>query len=58
MSNVNIWEKFKQINKIGYGEYGKVYKVKKIETWEYFAMKEIEKEKFGGREDKLLNEVK
>ena len=57
MSNINIWEKFKQINKIGYGAYGKVYKVQNIETEEYFAMKEIEKEKFEGREDKLLNEV-
>ena len=58
MSNINIWEKYKQIYKIGFGAYGKVYKVQNIETGEYFAMKEIEKEKFGGREDKLLNEVK
>ena len=57
MSNINIWEKYKQICKIGYGTYGKVYKVQNIETGEYFAMKEIEKEKFEGREDKLLNEV-
>ena len=57
MSNINIWEKFKQIYKIGYGAYGKVYKVQNIETGVYFAMKEIEKEKFEGREDKLLNEV-
>ena len=57
MSNINIWEKYKQIYKIGYGAYGKVYKVQNIETGEYFAMKEIEKEKFEGIEDKLLNEV-
>jgi serine/threonine protein kinase len=57
MSNINIWEKYKQIYKIGYGTYGKVYKVQNIETEEYFAMKEIEKEKFEGIEDKLLNEV-
>ena len=55
MSNINIWEKYKQICKIGYGAYGKVYKVQNIETGVYFAMKEIEKEKFEGREDKLLN---
>ena len=57
MSNINIWERYKEICKIGYGTYGKVYKVQNIKTGEYFAMKEIEKEKFGGREDKLLNEV-
>ena len=57
MSNINIWEKYKQIYKIGYGAYGKVYKVQNIKTGEYFAMKEIEKEKFEGIEDKFLNEV-
>ena len=57
MSNINIWEKYKQIYKIGYGAYGKVYKVQNIKTGAFFAMKEIEKEKFEGREDKLLNEV-
>ena len=57
MSNINIWEKFKEISKFGYGTYGKVYKVQNIKTNEYFAMKEIEKEKFEGTENKLLNEV-
>ena len=57
MSNINIWEKYKQIYKIGYGAYSKVYKDQNIETREYFAMKEIEKEKFEGLENKLLNEV-
>ena len=32
MLNINIWEKFKQIYKIGYGAYDKVYKVQNIET--------------------------
>ena len=58
MSNINIWEKFKKICKIGDGRYGKVYKVKNIETGEYYAMKEIEKRRFKGNEDKLLKEVK
>ena len=57
MSNINIWEKYKEISKIGYGTYGKVYKVQKIETGEYFAIKEIEKGKYEGTEYKLLNEV-
>ena len=57
MSNINIWDKYKEISKIGYGTYGKVYKVQNIETGEYYAMKEIEKEKFEGTENKLLNEV-
>ena len=57
MSNINIWEKYKEVCKIGYGTYGKVYKVQVIETGEYYAMKEIEKGKFEGRENKLLNEI-
>ena len=57
MSNINIWEKYKEISKIGHGTYGKVYKVQNITTGEYYAMKEIKKEKFEGIEDKLLNEV-
>jgi len=32
--------------------------VKNIETGEYYAMKQIEKRRFEGNEDKLLNEVK
>ena len=27
MSNINIWDKYKEISKIGYGTYDKVYKV-------------------------------
>ena len=57
MSNTNIWEKYKEICIIGYGTYGKVYKVQNIKTEEYFAMKEIEKGKFNRTEDQLLNEV-
>ena len=57
MSNINIWEKFKKICKIGYGTYGEVYKVKNIETGEYYAIKQIEKRIFKGNEDKLLNEL-
>ena len=53
----NIWDKYREICKIGNGTYGKVYKVENIETGEYYAMKEIEKEKFEGTENKLLNEV-
>ena len=57
MSNINIWEKYKEKCKIGYGTYGKVYKVQNIKTGEYFAMKEIEKGKFEGTENELLNEI-
>ena len=58
MSNINIWEKFKKICKIGHGTYGEVYKVKNIETGQYYAIKQIEKRRFEGNKDKLLNEVK
>ena len=58
MSNINIWKKFKKICKIGYGIYGEVYKVKNSETGQYYAIKQIEKRRFEGNKDKLLNEVK
>ena len=58
MSNINIWEKFKKICKIGHGTYGEVYKVKSIEKGEYYAIKQIEKKRFEGNEDKLLMEIK
>ena len=57
MLNINIWDKYKEICKIGYGTYGKVYKVQNIQTGEYYAMKEIEKGKFERIKNKLLNEV-
>ena len=46
MSNINIWEKYKEISKIGYGTFGDVYKVKNKETGYYYALKVIDKQKF------------
>ena len=46
MSNIDIWEKYKKIEKIGFGNYGNVYKVKNKKTGDYYAIKEIKKEKF------------
>ena len=37
----NIWEKFKKIEVLGLGQFGKVYKVKYNN--EYYAIKEIDK---------------
>ena len=37
---------------------GHMDKVQNFETGEYYAMKEIEKRRFKGNEDKLLKEVK
>ena len=46
MSNtIDIWKKYKKINVIGIGNYGKVYKVQNIENGYYFAIKEIDKTK-------------
>ena len=46
MSNIDIWEKYKKIEKIGFGNYGNVYKVKNKKTGDYYAIKEIKKENF------------
>ena len=58
MSNkIDIWKKYKKINTIGNGNYGKVYKVQKIETGYYYAIKEIDKEKYRKPKESLLSEV-
>ena len=44
MSNtIDIWKKYKKINVIGIGIYGKVYKVQNIKNGYYYAIKEIDK---------------
>ena len=44
MSNeIDIWKKYKTINVIGIGNYGKVYKIQNIENGYYYAIKEINK---------------
>ena len=54
MSNTtDIWKKYKKINVIGTGIYGKVYKVQNIQTGYYFAIKEIDK-----TQNKLLKDIK
>ena len=47
MSNtIDIWKKYKKINIIGIGIYGKVYKVQNIQTGYYFAIKKLIKVKY------------
>ena len=47
MSNTtDIWKKYKKINTIGIGTYGKVYKVQNIQNGYYYAIKEIEKARY------------
>ena len=53
MCDIDIWEKYKKINKIGYGIYGNVYKIKDKNTGDYYAIKEIKKEKFEILENEL-----
>ncbi len=53
MSNIDLWEKYKKIDKIGIGNYGNVYKVKNKKTGDYYAIKEIKKEKFEILENEL-----
>ena len=57
MSNTKIWEKYEKIDKIGFGTYGNVYKVKNKDTEDYYAMKEIKKEKFEILENILSEEM-
>ena len=60
MSNIDIWEKYKKIEKIGFGNYGNVYKVKNKKTGDYYAIKEIKMEKFEIVENVLeeMNKIK
>ena len=57
MCDIDIWEKYKKINKIGYGIYGNVYKIKDKNTGDYYAIKEIKKEKYEIIENILLEEM-
>ena len=53
MSNIDKWKKYKKIDKIGFGNYSNVYKVKNKKTGDYYAIKEIKKEKFEILENEL-----
>ena len=54
MSNTtDVWKKYKKINVIGIGTYGKVYKVQNIQNGYYFAIKEIDK-----TQNKLSKDIK
>ena len=59
MSNkIDIWKKYKKINVIGNGIYGKVYKVQNIENGYYYAIKEINKTQNILSNIKILKELK
>ena len=57
MSNTDIWGKYKKISEIGYGSNGNVYKIKDKKTGDYYAIKEIKKEKCEILENILLEEI-
>ena len=57
MSNINIWEKYIKLNRIEFGPYGEVYKVKNKQTGYYYTIKEIKKETFNQSKDVLLKEI-
>ena len=42
----NIWNKFKKIEILSSNKYSSYYKVKNINTGNYFGVKEINKQKF------------
>ena len=42
----NIWNKFKKIEILSSNKYSSYYKVKDINTGNYFGVKEINKQKF------------
>ena len=60
MSKSQIIENKYELNKenrIGYGKFGGVYKVKNIKNGYYYAIKEIDKLKFKNETNKLKNEI-
>ena len=46
MHNIDIWEKYKKIEKVGFRNYSNIYKMKNKKTGDYYAIKEIKKENF------------
>ena len=52
MSDMNVWEKYEKIKKIGVSSFECVYKGKNKEKGNYVIIKEIEKQKF------LMNVIK
>ena len=58
MTENEIWNKYeKEGNRIGYGTYGDVYKIKNKENGYYYALKVIDKEKFNQSTDLLKKEI-
>ena len=46
MSDINVWEKYEKIKKLGVSSFECVYKGKNKEKGNYVIIKEIEKKKF------------
>ena len=58
MSNTeDIWDKYIKCERIGFGAYGDVYKIKNKNNGYYYALKEIDKEKCNKSKEPLLSEV-
>ena len=51
----DIWKRYEKVSPIGFGTYGKVYKVKNKATGQYYALKEIIKSKFEVLEAQIPN---
>ena len=58
MTENEIWNKYeKEENRIGYGTFGDVYKVKNKETGYYYALKVIDKQKFNESTNLKINKI-
>ncbi len=58
MSNTeDIWNKYIKCERIGFGAYGDVYKIKKKNNGYYYVLKEIDKEKYNKSKESLFAEV-
>ncbi len=56
MSNKDIWNEYKKLDRIGFGTYSNIYKAQNIKTKNYVAIKEIDKEKYNSVTKNYFNE--
>ena len=53
----DVWKKYEKVNIIGTGVFGNVYKVKNLDNGYYYAIKEIDKNKFVHQTNTLKKEI-
>ena len=56
-NNEDIWNKYIKCERIGFGNNWDIYKIKKKSNGYYYALKEIDKEKYNKSKESLLAEV-